>query len=128
MKTASFFTYQGPGRISIARSAPRRTPSGFRVFRDLAPGKWFNSVDRAEYRELYLREILGRLDPRQTHERLIELAGPAEPVLLCWEKPPFDSKNWCHRRMVAEWFGETLGIEVPELEPGASVLLGSARS
>jgi hypothetical protein len=56
--------------------------------------------------------------------------APAEPVLLCYEVPPFTApqpiaqaglttigrQNWCHRRLVAVWFQETLGIEVAELE------------
>ncbi|MBW7996799.1 MAG: DUF488 domain-containing protein [Candidatus Glassbacteria bacterium] len=44
------------------------------------------------------------------------MAGGFEPVLLCFEKPPFGDDNWCHRRMVAEWLSDTLGIEVPEYE------------
>jgi hypothetical protein len=115
MKTASFRTYTGPGRISIARYAPKGTPAGFRVFSQLAPGRWFNQVDRATYVRLYNAEILGRLDPRETCERLHDLAGDAEPVLLCWEKPPFTADNWCHRRMVAAWFEQQLGEEVDEL-------------
>ena len=38
MKTSSFFSYTGPGRISIARFAPRGTPAGVRVYKRLAPG------------------------------------------------------------------------------------------
>jgi hypothetical protein len=114
MKTASFFTYTGLGRVSIARFAPRGTPAGFRVFKPLAPGPWFNSVDRARYVELYAAEVLERLDARATFERLHELAAGAEPVLLCWEKPS-DPGAWCHRALVAQWFGERLGVDVPEL-------------
>ena len=29
MKTSSFFLYQGPGRISIARFAPKDIPPGY---------------------------------------------------------------------------------------------------
>jgi hypothetical protein len=39
------------------------------------------------------------------------LAGGAEPVLLCWERPPFTADNWCHRRMVAAWFGVGVALE-----------------
>jgi hypothetical protein len=115
MKTASFRTYTGPGRISIARWAPRWTSAGYRVFSALAPGRWFNGVDRATYRQLYDSEILARLDPQRTWDQLHELAAGAEPVLLCWEQPPFTTENWCHRRIVAEWFKEQLGLEVGEL-------------
>ena len=117
MNTASFFTYTGPGRISIARFPPRRTPRGYRVFRALAPGPWFSSVGREEYVKRYSAEVLARLDPQATWDALVGLAGEAEPVLLCWERPPFSDANWCHRRMVAAWFAETLGMDVPELAP-----------
>jgi hypothetical protein len=121
MKTASFFTYAGPGRISIARFAPRGTPAGFRTFRALAPGPWFNSVERDEYVQRYDAEILSRLDPQETFDRLHELAGEAEPVLLCWERPPLTAENWCHRRIVAEWFQDRLGVAVPEFEAQAAL-------
>ena len=115
MKTASFFTYFGVGRISIALSAPRNM-SGFAEYRKLNPSyKWFRSVDQAKYRELYFSEILGKLDPKQTWDELHELANGAEPVLLCWEKPPFTDSNWCHRSLVAEWFKTTLGEDVQEI-------------
>jgi hypothetical protein len=117
MRTASFFTYTGPGRISIARFAPRGTPAGFRVFKALAPGKWFNSVPKDRYLELYAAEILRPLSPETVARTLHELAGGAEPVLLCWEKPPFTESNWCHRRIVADWLQDTLGLEDPRLTP-----------
>ncbi|MEZ4376229.1 MAG: DUF488 family protein [Polyangiaceae bacterium] len=127
MKTSCFKNYQGPGRISIARYAPRGTPSGYKVVKALAPGAWFNSVSQFEYRQRYFAQ-LEALDPEATWNELHRLARmtsgrDAEPVLLCWEKPPFTSKNWCHRRMVAEWFQRTLGREVPELETGQLSLL-----
>jgi hypothetical protein len=116
MLTASFQTYTGPGRISIARYAPRRTPAGFRIFSALAPGSWFNSVSREEYERLYKAEMLDRLDPLRTWNTLHEMAGRGnEPILLCWEKPPFSEKNWCHRQIVARWFKEQLGYDVDEL-------------
>jgi hypothetical protein len=114
MKTASFFTYFGPGRISIARATPRNTPAGYRIYKPLAPGPWFNSVPEDMYRELYFDQ-LGQLNPPGVVAALHALAVGAEPVLLCWEKPPFHSANWCHRRMVAEWFKTTLDLDVPEI-------------
>ena len=105
------FTYTGPGRISIARYPPRDTPAGFRVYRALAPGTWFNSVDRVEYEHLYALQ-LAQLDPANVWADLHALAGDHEPVLLCWERPPFTETNWCHRRLVASWSGSTLGIRL----------------
>jgi len=129
MKTSSFRTYTGPGRISIARFAPRGHPAGYRIYSKLAPGPWFNSVSIDEYCRLY-GAILDGLDPRRVYDELTALVAPAEPVLLCYEVPPFTApqpipqaglttigrSNWCHRRLVAEWFKATIGIAVDELE------------
>lgn len=113
MKTASFFTYTGPGRISIARYAPKFTKAGYSDYSKLEPGPWFKSVTQERYVELYHREVLSKLDPQETFDELQKLGLGAEPVLLCWEKPG----DFCHRRLVAEWFGEKLGVDVPELVP-----------
>jgi len=117
MKTASFFTYRGPGRISIALWEPRDTPRGYRRYPALAPRREMLRMPQGRYRDIYFREILGRLDACQVADDLHRLAGEFEPVLLCWERPPFTSTNYCHRRMVAEWFAETLGLLVPEHIP-----------
>jgi len=114
MKTSCFKTYQGPGRICVARYAPRGTPAGFRRFTALAPGEWFNQVSKTEYLKRYA-VILEVLDPKKTFDKLIELAAGAEPILLCYEVPPFTEKNWCHRRLIAEWFEQKLGVRIPEL-------------
>ena len=114
MKTASFFTYTGPGRVSISRFPPRNTPAGFRIFKALAPGAWFNSVDRIEYERLYALQ-LALLDPQATWDALQALAGDHEAVLLCYEKPPFTATNHCHRRLVSRWFQRQLGHVVDEL-------------
>jgi hypothetical protein len=130
MLTSSFFSYRGPGRISIARGAPRSDP-GYRIYRALAPGAWFKTVSPREFANLYFNEVLRPLDPKQVAAVLQRLAGDAEPVLLCWEKPPLpavdrwwelqadalaevDISNFCHRRMTAAWLSDALGIEVKE--------------
>ncbi len=115
MRTASFFTYRGPGRISIARWAPRAAPVGFAVYRPLTPTAPMLKLARVEYEPLY-QAILARLDPHQVVEDLHRLADPHEPVLLCWERPPFSETVWCHRRLVAAWLERELGLIVPEVE------------
>ena len=108
MRTASYFTYRGPGRVAISRSLPKGYPEDFPRFAPLAPPAYHYSV--AEY-----EAQLAALDPLQVQAQLLELAGGAEPVLLCFERPPFTESNWCHRRLVAAWFQRTIGLEVAEL-------------
>lgn len=115
MKT-SCWDYKGLGRVAICRSTPRGgAPAGYRMFKALAPGAWFNTTAKPEYERLYQDEILGKLDPQKVWDDLHKLTGGAEPVLLCWEKPPLTETNFCHRRMVADWFENALGVFVPEL-------------
>jgi len=118
MKTSSFYLYSGPGRISIARAAPRRVAAGFKVYRALAPGAWLFDPqyrnDYDAYRERYIREILAPLDPQKVWDDLHALADGHEPVLLCHEHL-LKLGDWCHRRLVAEWLEGTLGVAVPEM-------------
>ena len=115
MKTASFFEFSGLGRISIARFPPRGTPAGFRVYRALAPGPWFKSVDQAEYRRRYGAQ-LAALDPQSVWDTLHSLSAGAEPVLLCWERKAdlAAGRTFCHRRIVAAWLEAELGVVVDE--------------
>jgi len=123
MKTASWFTKlpDDHKRIGVSRSTPRRMPAGYRIYRALAPGPWFNSVGIEEYYHLYRTEILGPLDPRTVADDLTRLAGGLIPVILCYERPPAQATlitgegDWCHRAMAAEWLAEALGFVVPEV-------------
>lgn len=49
--------------------------------------------------------IIAKLDPNVV---LSDLGDNA--VMLCWESPGI----FCHRRRVAQWLEESLGIEIPE--------------
>jgi hypothetical protein len=84
------------------------------MYRALAPTRPMLDVPLARYEPAYL-QILARLDPHQVWVDLHELAGGAEPVMMCFEAPPFDEVNFCHRRMVAQWFERELGFVVDEL-------------
>lgn len=112
--TSSWFTKLPDGhcRISVARSAPRGQ-SGFRTYRQLAPGKWFNSVSPKEYRARYFDEILSRLNAKQVVRELMDLADGGIPTLLCWEKPA-PGPDWCHRGYISQWLYQELGLEVYE--------------
>ena len=115
MKTASHFTFSGNGRIVISLGNPRGVPGGYRMFKALAPDREWMNAPLAEYRQRFL-DKLSKLDVQATWERLHELAGEGnEPVLQCFEKPPFTASNWCHRRLVAAFFEERLGVKVPEV-------------
>jgi hypothetical protein len=122
VQTASWFTYLGPGRIGISRGTPRGARAGFRLFRALCPTS--EMLRRKHYsQEEYDLAILANLDPQETWEELHGLAGDAEPVLLCWERPPFIAPhNLCHRRWVAEWFERTLGHRVEEYSKAPSLI------
>src|ERR1019366_452407 len=115
MKTASWFTTlpDDHKRIGISRGTPRRLPAGYRIYRALAPGPWFNSVGIEEYYHLYRTEVLGPLNPRTVADDLVRLGGGLVPVILCYERPC--GADWCHRAMAAEWLAEALGFVVPEV-------------
>jgi hypothetical protein len=115
IKTASWFADLPADyvRISISRSIPRRQPAGYRIFRPLAPGRWFSSVDADAYRRMYQREMLDLLDPHQVAAQLRALAGGATPVLCCWERA--GSGAWCHRALAAAWLSAAIGAPVPEV-------------
>jgi hypothetical protein len=70
----------------------------------LAPTRATLKPAKPEY-DAQFAEILAQLDPAEVYATLGENA-----VLLCWEKP----NEWCHRRLVAEWFEAALQIEIPE--------------
>ena len=117
MKTASYYSFKGPGRIGITVGTPRGI-SGLVFFRALAPHRnMLKGLTPEQYIERF-DDILRQLDPRETWDRLHELVAPLEPVLLCYERPPFTRENWCHRRLVADWFKATLGEVVEEIGHG----------
>ncbi len=115
IKTASWFTVLPADhlRIAISRGTPRGIGPGFRKYRKLAPGAWFNSCAMPqEYQRLYSAEILAALDPQRVAAELLALAGGRVPVMCCFETP--GSGTWCHRALAAEWLAEAMGEPVPE--------------
>ena len=68
-----------------------------------------------QYRLEYISTVLSKLDPAAVWREITGLHGE-DCVLLCFEdlKHPGD---FCHRRMVAQWFEDSLGVEVPEWIP-----------
>ena len=107
VKTSYFGSklWHGKNAVAISRGVPQWYRG--RAYKALAP-PWdlLRIEDEEEYTRRYKREVLSRLDPQKVLEDLGD-----DAILLCWEKPG----EFCHRRLVAEWLEEALGIEVPEL-------------
>lgn len=116
--TASWFTPLPLGlvRVGISRGMPRGMPAGYRMYRKLAPGPWFKSVDESEYQRRYFKEVLGQLDPVAVIAELQALTDGAPAALCCFERANDD--HFCHRAFVSAWLHEELGLSVREFERG----------
>jgi hypothetical protein len=105
MQTSNFWIPKdNPDRVSISRGVPKDY-NGKRYLK-LAPEWDWVKKPEDEFRKLYA-QLLDKLDAQEVYDELGE-----DAILVCWEPPG----NFCHRRIVAEWFEKELGIEVPELE------------
>jgi hypothetical protein len=108
MKTGCYATYRGDKGIGISLSVPKFWSGD--TYKILAPtpyilgAKKSGKIDEDYYTYLYHRDVLSKLDPKRIYEDL------KDNVILCWEKPG----TFCHRRIVAKWLEDELGIEVPE--------------
>jgi hypothetical protein len=89
--------------VSIARF-PARWYGSRRRYIALAPKANMLKMTQAEYDPLF-EAILSGLDPAKVYADLGENA-----VMLCWESP----HTVCHRRRVAEWLEQALGLVIPE--------------
>jgi len=98
-----------PNAISIARRNPLYY-TGL-TYCKLAPPehlfrKYMLDEDDHFFQFNYIAEVLENLDPIE----VIQDIGK-EAILLCWEKPG----QFCHRRLVSQWFRDTIGLIVMEL-------------
>ena len=75
---------------------------------DLAPTREMLKMSLDDY-NVNFDQILARLDPRKVAEDMAAIASRV--ALLCWEAPGL----CCHRRRVAEWLEQGLGIVVEEI-------------
>ena len=115
MKTSYYSKYRAaPGAICISTYPPKWIKGKIPEYLDLAP-KFNFRIGYDEYVVQFDRQ-LARLDPKKVWDDLHKLANGAEPVLLCYEAPPFNRHNFCHRHMVAEWLENHLGVVIPEYE------------
>jgi len=94
-----------PDAVAISQGVPRWYKG--RRYMTLAPPRWFLNAKDPELFDREYRKQLDALDAQQVAGDL----GP-DAILLCWES--FNVR--CHRRLVAEWLEERLGIIVPELD------------
>lgn len=108
MMTCSFFRMRnipdGMEPVSIARGHPRWYNG--RKYLPLAP-TWH--MIKGLSRHDYCREFDAMLDQLDAEDVYRELGENA--VLLCWEPP----NVFCHRRMVAEWLEDSLGVNITEV-------------
>jgi uncharacterized protein (DUF488 family) len=112
MQTSNFSrSGADPRAVAISRAQPRGWTG--RAYEPLAP-PWRllaaaknREIDESEYSRRYRAEVLSKLDPARVYADLGE-----DAVLLCWER----AGAFCHRRLVAEWFEEELGVLVAELD------------
>jgi len=112
MKTSSFKTYKGDKGVAICLYPPidwmnARFPA-LEPDRQTFFAKKADQIDENQYEKQYRERILSKLDPHKIYDSL------KGQVLLCWEGPG----EFCHRRIVAKWIEENIGIEVPEWQPG----------
>ena len=112
MKTSSFKTYKGENGVAICIYPPidwmaARFPA-LEPDRQTFFSKKADQIDEVQYEKQYRERVLSKLDPQKIYDTL------KGQVLLCWESPG----EFCHRRIVAAWIEENLGIEVPEWQPG----------
>lgn len=110
-------------RIGISRGPPRGHPRGYRMYRRLAPGNWFRSLDVARFEQRYQSEILDPLDARQVVDDLLEIGQGQSVALLCFERTLMRDGP-CHRALVAKWIKRETDLDVPEF---GSEALGSDR-
>jgi len=123
MQTSNFSrSGSHPRAVAISRTQPRGWTG--RAYEPLAPS-WrlvqaakSGAIDEDEYSRRYRAEVLSKLDPTRVYADLGE-----DAVLLCWER----SGAFCHRRLVAEWLEEKLGILVPEVGAGGEEDRGQSR-
>ncbi|MBW4514541.1 MAG: DUF488 domain-containing protein [Timaviella obliquedivisa GSE-PSE-MK23-08B] len=111
------------GAIAISLYPPPNTR--YQQYKCLAPTKRllseykYDFLDEEGYTKIY-RTQLAELDPIAVWNVLHQIADPlgkVEPILLCYER----SGSFCHRRIVADWLGAAMNVEIPEFEKPSSI-------
>lgn len=104
MKTASFFSYFGPGKISIS-TRPPKTMADLTQCRRLAPRYDMLKLEWADYVPAYEGRILAKLDARAVWDVLHARAGQGvEPVICCYENwTTTATAGWSPNGSSASW-------------------------
>lgn len=109
-KVKSYPRDKGYRFVSIARFA--KFWDGDTYSKLAPPAEIIKIKDEALYTKIYYEKVLSKLNPQQVFEELGD-----NSVLLCYEKYADieQGTTFCHRRMVAKWLEDNLGIKVDEL-------------
>jgi hypothetical protein len=121
MTTGSF---KNCAKLSGAVSISNGVPDFFHgpQYKKVAPRWEMLKMSQEDYdREFNL--ILSKLNPEEVYRDLVRFGGE-HAILLCWEKPNVS----CHRRRVAEWLENALGIVITEYSFDRSLILPYFRS
>lgn len=118
MKTSYFANLKN---VLVPLSISGRAPDWYKgpQFKVLAPKYEFfraykaGEIDEAGYTSEFNRLVLAPLDPKEIYRKLRADHGK-NVTLLCYEKPG----DFCHRRIVADWFETHLDVKVRELRQG----------
>jgi len=101
-----------PHAVSISASSPPHF-EGKRI--NLLAPTWDmikkykqGKINEEQYSQLYIDLLKSRnLTPESIYNSI-----PHRTVMLCYEK----RGDFCHRRVLAEWIEQALGVEIPEWE------------
>lgn len=116
MNTSYFSNYKNIEKpVSISAKPPKWYKGA--TYGQLAPSiqlvREYNlgHVSIYQYEDIF-NEQLYRLNPEAVYSQLVQRYGE-NATLICYEKPG----DFCHRRLVALWLENKLGVKVPELPP-----------
>ncbi len=110
-KVKSYPKDKGYKFVSIARFNKFWKGETFKLL--APPAEIIKLEDEALYTKLYYEQVLNNFNPQEIYKQLGD-----NTVLLCYEKweDIKNKKTFCHRRVVAKWFEDNLGVKVEELD------------
>ncbi len=78
----------------------------------VAPKRYMlnDALSEEEYTRLYMKDVLGYVDPKGFIKELERIGRGQDVALCCFEKPG----DFCHRHILAKWLTERTGVEIIE--------------